>query len=165
MFAWLEASSLARRRRSRISQENFLFPSEANRAAASPSQEGTKGSSGIERTKGERKRERERTRVRGFHNVPVLRRQVSKLTLGKSAFNVLATGREITRCRSCRVGKTRARAGKVASLIFSDRLEFQRGREKKKETRRVTRLPRRGYAKKLLGARRGVDENLSLRVH
>lgn len=55
--------------------------------------QGTRGD--VERTK------TGRLKTRGFHNVPVLRRQVSKLPLthsprlGKSAFNILATGREI----------------------------------------------------------------------
>jgi len=90
MFAWLgllpRTESLAS-----LKKISYFLARRADVVAA----QGTRGDA--ERTK------TRRLKTRGFHNVPVLRRQVSKLPLthsprlGKSVFNIPATGREIRR--------------------------------------------------------------------
>lgn len=92
MFAWLgllpRTESLAS-----LKKISYFLARRAAVAATAIAVQGTRGD--VERTK------TGRLKTRGFHNVPVLRRQVSKLPLthssrlGKSVFNILATGREI----------------------------------------------------------------------
>jgi len=63
---------------------------------------------------------------RGFHNVPVLRCQPSKLPLafGKSAFKVLATGRENTYVLHREKCDAREESRDPLSRVFLSRREF-----------------------------------------